>query len=427
MSSHRLADLKQIAKTLLALLVGLGIIIACTIYLVNAYWTLSFQRFAKHRLLHDVTHVLAVAEKLPPQQFIKVQPHIIYPGMWATVKTDYYFHQHAMREFDFKFIRQQVEHARRHFRISYEFAPNTWLNISADLITWPWLLYHFAFPFIVLLAVIILFCTWITFRFVMPIWNFASAAKRFGSDVQAPPISESGPPSIRTARKAFNEMQSKIRQLIQDRTQMLAAISHDLRTPITRLKLRIEAISDKDSYQHALDDLNEMEHMISSILVFAKASFRSEPAERFDLRTLLEDLCNEWQDLGKDVQFSDPVSRVVYYGRINALKRAINNLIENAIKYANKAQVSLLASDDLFKIYIDDDGPGVAAGEIERVFMPFYRVDSARSPTTSGSGLGLAITKDIIMAHGGNIKLQNLGGPQGTGGLRVIVELPATD
>ena len=421
MSRHRFADLKQIIKTLLALLIGLGAIIACTIYLVNAYWILSYQLYEKPRLLRDVTHVLAVAEKLSPAEFEKVQPHIIYPGMWVTVRNDYYYHRHAMQKFDFKFIKQQVEQSKQRFRISYEFAPNTWLNISVYIMTWRWIFYHFAFPFIVLLTTIILFCIWITFRFVMPIWHFASAAKRFGSDVQAPPIPEAGPPAIRTAKKAFNDMQSKIRQLIHDRTQMLAAISHDLRTPITRLKLRVEAIPDKDSYHHALADLTEMEHMISSILVFAKASFRSEVAEDFDLRTLLEDLCHEWQDLGKDVTFSNHVARIVYYGRINALKRAFNNLLENAIKYGTKATVSLSVTDDLLKIYIDDQGPGLASDEMERVFMPFYRVDSARSPVTAGSGLGLAITKDIITAHGGSIKLQNL---DGAGGLRAIVELP---
>jgi signal transduction histidine kinase len=215
-------------------------------------------------------------------------------------------------------------------------------------------------------------------------------------------------------------MQDRVRRLLHDRTQMLAAISHDLRTPITRLQLRAEYLQGTNQYDKAIADLKEMENMISSILSFARDHVRSENMERFDLNALLQTLCDDLADVGSHVVYHSELQRMPYFGRIVALKRAINNLIENAVKYGDRAEVSLKQTDKELQIRISDEGPGIPQDQLEKVFAPFYRVDTARSPKKSGTGLGLAVARDIIRAHGGEIRLYN----REPHGLTAVISLP---
>jgi signal transduction histidine kinase len=218
-------------------------------------------------------------------------------------------------------------------------------------------------------------------------------------------------------------MQERMQKLLRDRSQMLAAISHDLRTPITRLQLRAEFIEDKNQYERTLDDLADMEKMIGSILAFCKDYKQVESKAQLDLSALVESIVDDFQEMGKSVTLQEDGERHFYSGRISALRRAIINVIENAIKYGDRALVELThpASDpETHILRVTDEGPGIPESDLERVFEPFYRCDQARSPIASGSGLGLSVVKEIVESHGGYISLINLS----EGGLRVEIQLP---
>jgi len=247
-----------------------------------------------------------------------------------------------------------------------------------------------------------------------PLGLLAAAAQRLGRDMTAPPMPEDGPREVRAAAHAFNEMQTSLRRFVEDRTQMIAAISHDLRTPITRLKLRAEFVDDDEQRGKMLADLDEMEAMIHATLAFARDDAAIEPHAPVDVAAMLAGLA---EDFG--ATYSGPKGLMVHAGPI-ALKRAFANLLENAQAYAGGANVVLARDSAGIVVTIDDDGPGIPEAELERVFAPFYRVEGSRNRETGGTGLGLAVARSALRAHGGDIQLANRSG----GGLRVTVTLP---
>ena len=252
-----------------------------------------------------------------------------------------------------------------------------------------------------------------------PLSVFAAAAERLGVDVNAEPLTESGPSEVRRAANAFNTMQTRIKRFIHDRTQMLAAISHDLRTPITRMRLRAEFVEDELERRKMLSDLDEMEAMIGATLTFARDDAANEQAESVDVAAIVAALCGDERAAGRDVTYSGPDS-VGLIARPLALKRAINNFVDNAVKYGRVARVSLILGREELAIRIDDDGPGIPLRENERVFAPFIRLESSRSRETGGAGLGLTIARNAIRSMGGDVELIN----RPEGGLRVKVTLP---
>ncbi len=232
-------------------------------------------------------------------------------------------------------------------------------------------------------------------------------------------MDEVGPIEIRQAANAFNDMQERLRRLVENRTRMLAAISHDLRTPITQLRLRAEFIEDAEEQAKTMATLEEMEAMIAATLSFAREDATAEETRIVDLTALLASICDDLADTGKAVSF-DPGDTIPLECRPATLKRAVVNLIENALKYGGAARLALAASAKAIRITIDDDGPGIPTGEIANVFLPFYRVEKSRSSATGGIGLGLSIARTIVHAHGGDLMLEN----RPEGGLRAIIELP---
>ena len=252
-----------------------------------------------------------------------------------------------------------------------------------------------------------------------PLAAVARAAERLGEDATMAKLQEKGPLEVQRMARAFNQMQERIRNFIDDRTKMLAAISHDLRTPITRLRLRAEFIEDKGQHDKTLADLNHMEKMISSVLSFAKDEHQREGLEQIDLAALLLSICSDMSDTGHSVEYEGAETLTVM-GRPIALKRAFTNLVENAVKYGGQARVRLTAESKRAIVRIEDDGPGISEEDREKVFAPFFRIDRARNLETGGTGLGLALARSIIRAHGGDIRLSNLE-PKG---LQVEVALP---
>ncbi len=260
---------------------------------------------------------------------------------------------------------------------------------------------------------------WGVQRATRPLSVFAHAAERLGVDVNAEPLPEGGPSEVRRATHAFNNMQKRLRRFIQDRTQMLAAISHDLRTPITRLRLRAEFVDDDVQREKMLNDLDEMEAMIGSTLAFARDDAANEPVASVDIAAIVASLCGDHQAAGRDVTYNGPDGLEIM-ARPLAFKRAINNFIDNAVKYGKCAHVNLVPGTEELAIYVDDEGPGIPPSERERVFAPFIRLESSRSRETGGTGLGLTIARNAVRSMGGDVSLSN----RPEGGLRVTVTLP---
>jgi signal transduction histidine kinase len=251
-----------------------------------------------------------------------------------------------------------------------------------------------------------------------PMTQFAAAAERFGRDPRAPPMAVTGSSEIVQAGAAFNEMQDRLRRYVDDRTSMVAAIAHDLRTPLTRLRFRVEA-APEEAQAKMNADIDQMEAMIAATLAFVRDAQADPHRTRLELSSLLESVVDDMADTGADVAV-EKAEKVVIDADSLALRRLLTNLIENAIKYGARARCTLLVHDRLAEIDIEDDGPGVPAPELNRVFDPFYRREPSRNRQTGGIGLGLSVARSIARAHGGDVALQNR--PQG--GLRAKVTLP---
>ncbi|MGD9883192.1 MAG: ATP-binding protein [Reyranella sp.] len=260
---------------------------------------------------------------------------------------------------------------------------------------------------------------WLARRITRPLSVFATAATRLGTDIAAPALPESGPSELRAAAHAFNQMQQRVRRLIEDRVQMLGAVSHDLRTPITRLRLRAEFVDDTEQQAKMLKDLDEMETMISAALAFAREETLVEPRGRVDVRGLLDEIMVDLIESGYAVTVSGPECAEIG-GQRTALKRALRNVLENAVKYGHRVDVRLTAKARDLVVAIEDDGPGIPETELEDVFRPFYRVDRSRNRQTGGTGLGLTVARSVLRGHGGDITLAN----RPEGGLIQTVVLP---
>ncbi len=252
-----------------------------------------------------------------------------------------------------------------------------------------------------------------------PLRTFADAAQRLYCGADHAPVPEEGPREVRELATAFNEMQGRIKRLIDDRTEALAAVSHDLKTPLTRLRLKSEAIEDQAMAATIRADLAEMEQMLDQTLAYLSGATAHEPMRALDLAALVQTLADEAADAGAPVEVAG-LSRLAVEGRPLALRRALGNLIGNAVKYGERAFIRVEAEGQAAMVVIEDHGPGIALADIERAFQPFQRLEPSRNRQTGGFGLGLAIARSIIEGHGGTIALGN----RPEGGLRVRVRLP---
>jgi signal transduction histidine kinase len=268
--------------------------------------------------------------------------------------------------------------------------------------------------------------TFMVRRLTRPMAELAVAAERLGRGEAVPPVPERGPADVRETTRAFNRMHARLQRFVQDRTRMLAAISHDLRTPITSLRLRAEFIDDEEIRGKILETLDDMQRMAEATLAFAREEAAQEDTRAVDLAALTDSVCADLADMGQDVTFAG-APRSHYLGRTSSLKRALRNLIENAVTYGRRARVALEAGDHEWRIVIEDDGPGIPEADFERVFAPFVRLEESRNPETGGVGLGMAISRSIVRGHGGDIALANRRGPHGIEGLRVTIRLPTDE
>jgi signal transduction histidine kinase len=295
-----------------------------------------------------------------------------------------------------------------------------WLRIEGsapkEIFAWP---LHLFGNLALMLAVVLVLIWFVARMTVRPLTRLAKAARGLGEDLRQPPLAEDGPSEVREAARAFNAMQQRIRQNIEERERFLAAVSHDLRTPVTRMRLRSELLKDEELRDRTLRDLDEMQQMLTGALDFLRGKSAEEPASPIDMVALLESLVDDQADLGHAVSLTVPAAAQCS-GRPQALRRAIGNLIENALKYGGHASVALAVDGEGMTITIEDGGPGMPEEELEKVFEPFYRVEASRNRETGGVGLGLAIVRQIARNHKGTVTLAN----RPEGGLRATLRLP---
>jgi signal transduction histidine kinase len=331
------------------------------------------------------------------------RPHDLTPGVARSV--DEIMAQHE---------RASVLH------VALQLQDQSWLNFEAPFVEEASVASPWSVPLLVLAALAIVAASvWAVRRLTAPLTTLAAAAEQLGRDVNAAPLPETGPLELREAVHAFNVMQERLQRFVRDRTLMVAAMSHDLRTPITRLRLRAEFVEDEEQRRKMLGDLSDMESMVDSTLAFTREEANTEGLASVDLVSLLQNICDERQDATLEVG-PGIGSRLPYVCRPMALTRCLSNVVENAVKYGQRARVRLLDAPGAVTVEVDDDGPGIPREDHERVFAPFVRLDASRSRDTGGTGLGLTIARTIARAHGGDVSLAN----RPDGGLRVTISLP---
>jgi len=290
------------------------------------------------------------------------------------------------------------------------------VHLAQENLATPWrLLISLAILLITVLSLSLLAVRWLT----RPLAILADAAEHLGRDIHHSPLQENGPTEVRQAAHAFNTMQTRLRRYLEDRARILIAVSHDLKTPITRLRLRVEQLDVQPLRDSFLKDLDEMQTMTTATLDFMRGLENTESVQPLDIRALLESLQADYEDMGLSVTLEGDTPPP-YPARPQSLKRCLVNLIDNAHKYGQRVTVSLKNQSEQLQMIVADKGPGIPEAALETVFEPFYRLETSRSRATGGTGLGLSIARNITRAHGGDIILRNRVG----GGLEAIVSLP---
>ncbi len=265
---------------------------------------------------------------------------------------------------------------------------------------------------------------WAIARIAAPLGVLARATERFGRGISDEALPRRGAREIRVIADSFAEMRRRVARFVGDRTTMIAAISHDLRTPLTRMRLRVERVEDADLRAALSRDIDALEAIARETLEFARIDDAPGPPDRVDLASLLQTLADERADMDQNVRCA-PQAPVTVSARADALRRALGNLVDNAVAYGGVARISVVDRPDAVRIDIDDDGPGIPANRLEDVFRPFVRLEGSRNRTTGGTGLGLAIARNLARAQGGDVMLSNRLAADGTcAGLRASLTLP---
>jgi signal transduction histidine kinase len=282
--------------------------------------------------------------------------------------------------------------------------------------SWPYrLLASLGVLLVAVVAVSFLAVRWV----IRPLNTLADAAEELGKNIDRPPLREQGPLEVVRAARAFNTMQARLAGYIRDRTRVLAAMSHDLKTPITRLRLRAELLDDAQQRAKFTDNLQELESMVGTTLDFLRGMESGEPRRPVDVGALLESLQLDLQETGGTVSI-EGAPRRPYHGDAQALKRCLGNLLDNAVKYGKTARIIVDDNAARLEIRIEDEGPGLDQDDLEKVFEPYYRGEPSRNRDTGGTGLGLTIARSIAEAHGGQLRLRN----RDQGGLEAALTLP---
>ncbi|MGD9639295.1 MAG: ATP-binding protein [Alphaproteobacteria bacterium] len=310
-------------------------------------------------------------------------------------------------------------------RVSVRLDDEEWFNLMTPFSNYD--VSFLSFPYVISILLFSLMLISISiigvFLATKPLKTFSEAAQKLGHDINAPPVEEKGLKEVKELAHAFNEMQKKLSDLITTRTKFLGAISHDLRTPITRLKIRAEFIEDELQKQKTIKDLDEMEKMISSAITFAKIGVDKEEKTKVNISDFIYDIVEDLKEAGKNVIFAKKDN---FFAEIRplAMKRAVINLIENAVRYGKKATVELVQTNKSFTLDVIDEGTGIPEEEVTKILLPFYRLEDSRSQDTGGIGLGLSVVASVVDIHGGSLKFINIKNGNEIKGLRVSMTIP---
>jgi signal transduction histidine kinase len=296
-----------------------------------------------------------------------------------------------------------------------------WIS-SASFVRPPakWALLRLVLKTLAIFAAVMLPLALVARRIVRPLERLAERAARVGISDEAVPLESKGPADIRNLIDNFNIMQSRVTSLLSEKDVMLGAIGHDLKTPLASLRVRVESVEDDQERDKMAATINEMATILDDILMLARLGKSGEASQRTDIGALIESVTEEFATSGADIEVTAPEQRVIANIRPVLIRRALRNVIGNALEYGASAKIMVQQTGDKVAIIIDDNGPGIAADKIEQMFEPFVRAEGSRNRDTGGSGLGLTIARSILRSHGGDIRLEN----RAEGGLRVLVELP---
>jgi signal transduction histidine kinase len=306
------------------------------------------------------------------------------------------------------------------FVVQVQLRDGSWVwferRIPQELFDWP---LQMVLTLLILLAGVTALSLVAVRWIVRPLDRLREAADALGRDIHRPPLDETGPVEVAETSRAFNRMQRRISRFVEDRGRILAAVSHDLKTPLTRIGLRADLLEDEDLGAKIRRDVDDMQHMVEATLDFMRGTESREETRSLDLMALVESLCDDAAESGEQVTLRGEVT-VPYQGRPLALKRCIGNLIDNALRYGGGADVEVLDSGQAVTLTVADHGPGIPPESLEKVFDPFFRLESSRARHSGGTGLGLGIARNIARAHGGDLLLRN----RDTGGLLAELRLP---
>lgn len=412
---------KLTCKTFLILLIGFLVLSTSIYFIMESFWRLNRSQLTPQRLSNQIIRIYKLNQNIQPDKLKASQKLLTHAGIWTYITETAPTSGISTANLNLQDIRKEILKNPDNVQLVFPLTSNYYLNVKTHIVRPLSLKLQFYAAFFLWLCALVGFCYYIARRVSLPLAIFIQGANRFAQDINAPPLPETGPKITKSAFHAFNRMQGNLKQLILNRTQMLAAISHDLRTPITRLKLRLENLPSTEITAKMQLDLDRMESMIQSILHFAQDEFQHEQVAKLDIVALCESICEDLQDMDLPVKLIESQQHITCYARPLALRRAITNLITNGVKYGEKVVVELALQTNQVKIFINDSGPGIPEAELEQVFLPFYRLDKSRQENTGGFGLGLATARDIIRSSGGDIELRNLP----SGGLSAIIRLPA--
>jgi signal transduction histidine kinase len=374
-------------------------------------WGHLMEPMPDHAALYDIhedpTLALTTAKHRQPGDLMAIHDTLqwvdLTPRMWPNSRTALYVSVDALNGMG----------------LSLRLSNGTWLNAAyaKSNMNTPWSTQTLSFLAITAL-VLSLIAVLVARGIAKPLRRLADAAELLGRGELVPPVEECGTDDVRNTIDAFNRMQDRIQRFIQDRTRMLAAMGHDLRTPLTSLRLRAEFVSDPEIQAKMLTTIEEIRSMTEAAIAYAREEATVEDTRAVELSALVESLCDDLAEMGMDVTFIES-SKINYRCRPDGLRRALRNLIENGIRYGERARVSLVHDADAIEITIEDDGPGIPQESLEQVFAPYFRLEDSRNRETGGVGLGLSIAREIVRHHGGDIFLRNQ-----VKGMRVVISLP---
>jgi signal transduction histidine kinase len=306
---------------------------------------------------------------------------------------------------------------------SVEFKDGQWLNFVMPLTPVGPLVSEENLPLLGGMAALVVILTiWALRRLTAPYRMLESAVRRIGADLKSPPLPEHGSREYRSAAHAVNTMQAQLREYVEDREQLAAALAHDLRTPLTRMKLRLELLKDAGKRKALMNDLGDIEAIARSVVDFATHEVKDEAPERIDFWSLVDSIADAYPQV-RFAEGSANARGLICFGRPVALRRCVTNLVDNAVTYGERARLTLSGSEKEIVLAIEDDGPGIPAERLEQAFRPFTRVEGSRNRQTGGFGLGLTIARAIARSLGGDISLENREG----GGLLTELRIPRAE